>query len=351
VRKQLTVTGLAALLLSAGVLSASATSGSHPTARPAQAATPGQPEVVHFVFTQHGLPKEYVPGLVEARTVGYGRFALIPGEHDTDVVTGKIVLEDDNAALGTLQTRMALYSSSATHHAGSLSSHARYVAFGRRQLVHLTAWLTKSDDPSCPPTTDSGYPRDAGVLLTDGGRRGADEVDITIRGCESDARTYRGRGVDVVIHKPEACAAATKLPSCGLRVPVNVFAGQWTANTGGVGFRVVGASEGTRAIADQDGKPCRKPTVYYRGGYYNQATGASGKVTACTESRERLVGRYTGDTATDKGAAGGFDVDFKPATETSPATFDGTYTSDSTAGKKPYRAVFKDHFKGDGCCP
>jgi hypothetical protein len=133
----------------------------------------------------------------------------------------------------------------------------------------------------------------------------------------------------------------------------NVFSGQWTTNTGGVGFRVVTSAEGASALRSQGGTPCPSPTVYYRGGYYDPASGASGKVTGCTEgSHTHLVARYVGDPATDPGAAGEFDVNFVP-----PNRFDGSYTADSTKTKAnpngspaPYTATFKAHFPGDGCC-
>jgi hypothetical protein len=309
-------------------------------------------EIVRFVFTQHGLPKNQdVPGLVEALSVGHGRLALFPGETDTNVVTGHIALEDDNGFFGPSHVRISLYSSTSSH-SPVPESFAVYNRSGNRQALVLHGWVTKSDDPSCSASQPSGEPRRAYLRLQDGGSKGRDSIGIDLEGCPEWHRVYLGRGVDVVIHAPEACAASASLPTCGMRVPVNVFAGQWTTNTGGVGFRVVSSSDGRQAITAQGGTPCSKPTVYYRGGYYDPASGHSGKVTGCTEgSPEHMVARYVGDPATDPGAAGGFDIHFVPPTKASPATFKGTYTSSAGTPGSPYTGVFKDHFQGDGCCP
>ena len=116
-----------------------------------------------------------------------------------------------------------------------------------------------------------------------------------------------------------------------------VWSGQWTTNTGGVGFRWVTDSEGLAAIKSQGGKPCAEPTDYFRGGYV--AGSDRGKVTGCTKgNKKHLIARYV----SDKSGSGTFDITFAE-----PASFRGTYTTDARA-TGPYTGSFKGHFGGDG---
>ena len=116
-----------------------------------------------------------------------------------------------------------------------------------------------------------------------------------------------------------------------------VWSGQWTTNTGGVGFRWVTDSEGLAAIKSQGGKPCAEPTDYFRGGYV--AGSDRGKVTGCTKgNKKHLIARYV----SDKSGSGTFDITFAE-----PASFRGTYTTDARA-TGPYTGSFRGHFGGDG---
>lgn len=120
----------------------------------------------------------------------------------------------------------------------------------------------------------------------------------------------------------------------------NNWSGQWTTNTGGVGFRWVTDSEGSSALKSQGGKACASPTDYFRGGYYTPSGGAAGKITGCTVGEpNQLVGRYVSD---DKRTGGRFDIKF-----VSPDRFSGTYRNDG-GGSGPYTGKFKAHFSGDG---
>lgn len=117
-----------------------------------------------------------------------------------------------------------------------------------------------------------------------------------------------------------------------------VWSGQWTTNTGGVGFRWVPDSEGVAAIKSQGGEPCAGTTDYFRGGYV--AGSDRGKVTGCTKGNKRhLIARYV----SDKSGRGTFDITY------SDGSFSGKYTTDArppTTG--PYTGSFKEHFGGDG---
>lgn len=124
---------------------------------------------------------------------------------------------------------------------------------------------------------------------------------------------------------------------------VNFWSGQWTTNTGGVGFYLMSesgvenAKRETRRIELWDKLPCKSGPQFYRGGY------GTGKVIACGTTT-RLRGRWQGNgNRNDKGS---FDITIS---STDPLEFKGTAKPD---GGVPfaYTGSFKQHFGGDGCC-
>ena len=132
--------------------------------------------------------------------------------------------------------------------------------------------------------------------------------------------------------------AVALVPSSQATHRNRVFSGQWTTNTGGVGFRWVTGAEGAPAIRSLGGTACPGPSEYYRGGYVSGSE--TGKVTGCTVGGpKRMRARYRSD---DGAAHGTFDVTFVP-----PNTFKGSYHTDAGANG-PYTGAFKAHFGGDG---
>jgi hypothetical protein len=126
-----------------------------------------------------------------------------------------------------------------------------------------------------------------------------------------------------------------------------VWSGQWSGSPSGVGFYWVAGETGVKAIRSQGGKPCGKGSDYFRGGYFDPASGRGGKVTGCTQGvGTRLVGRYVGDKRKDPGAKGSFDINFVP-----PKKFEGKFIPDGQSKKFPWNATFNKHFSGDLCCP
>ena len=123
----------------------------------------------------------------------------------------------------------------------------------------------------------------------------------------------------------------------------NLWSGQWTTNTGGVGFYLMSASGVENAKREKrhpelwDKLPCKSGPQFYRGGY------GTGKVIACGTTT-RLRGRWQGNANPDD--RGSFDITIS---STDPLEFKGTAKPDGGA-PFAYTGAFKQHFGGDGCC-
>lgn len=119
----------------------------------------------------------------------------------------------------------------------------------------------------------------------------------------------------------------------------NPWSGQWTTNSGGIAFRWVSDSEGSKAIKSQGGNPCAEPTEYFRGGYTTTA-GDAGKVTGCTIGERRMVARWkTNFPANNRN--GTFDI------TSGNNSFSGLFREDG-GSSGPYTGRFKGHFGDDG---
>jgi hypothetical protein len=148
----------------------------------------------------------------------------------------------------------------------------------------------------------------------------------------------------------------------------NLWSGQWNTSTGGLGFRLMTASDISVAKTEAQHKqlydqlPCNGPQ-YYRGGYFNSTD--AGKVLACGTPM-RLQGRWVSNN--DPTNHGSFDIaidtidvslvadsgiagDDERATPASPLAFDGVYTPDGKAFDHRWTGQWSSDFGGDGCCP
>ncbi len=161
---------------------------------------------VRFIFTQAGLPLSHVRDLHNSLTVGKGEVVFPTGTVGS-VAAGSIVHEDNYVVLDDAHIRLSLSSGTYREHRKSRN-------------LDLSAFVTKSDDKSCPALTGAGRVRTAEVILQDGGGAFPDIVLFKIEGCARQQHDYVGRGVNVVIHPVERCTAAvSSLPSCGLPNP------------------------------------------------------------------------------------------------------------------------------------
>lgn len=131
---------------------------------------------------------------------------------------------------------------------------------------------------------------------------------------------------------------------------VNVFAGQWTTNTGSIEYAVADPSVGAAQLIGEGGQPCAPPTVYYVGTYSDPGP-RTGVASGCTVGGpNHLVGRFVGDASTDRGSAGDININF-----VAPSSFSGYSTNVNSPGGSgqqfSYTGTFRAHFAGDGCCP
>jgi hypothetical protein len=153
-------------------------------------------------------------------------------------------------------------------------------------------------------------------------------------------------------------AALSGVADSAVPTPTYFWGAQWgdKATPVGVGLRHTPDAEGIASIREQGGQPCAEPTAYYRGGYFDAASGRAGKVTGCTIGFERLVGRFVGDKSRGFTERGNFDIRLHVGnsgeeyglTEGGEIIESAGLVFDGTLGGQPWHAAFTQHFGGDG---
>ena len=127
-----------------------------------------------------------------------------------------------------------------------------------------------------------------------------------------------------------------------------LWAGQWTTNTGGVAWRAFNEQDLNTAKTGKDAKelfnklPCKDGPEFYRGGY--TSGGDRGKIMGCgtpTSMRGRWLSNVGGNYVN-----GSYEIHISSR---NPLKFTGKYRQDNGA-TGTYSGTWASHFDGDGCC-
>lgn len=125
-----------------------------------------------------------------------------------------------------------------------------------------------------------------------------------------------------------------------------LWAGQWTTNTGGVAWRAFNEQDLRIAKTGADAKelfdklPCKNGPRFYRGGY--MAGGDRGKIMGCG-TPTNMRGRWRSNVG---GVNGSYVIHISSQ---NPLKFTGTFRQDDGV-TGTYKGTWASHFDGDGCC-
>lgn len=149
-------------------------------------------DIVSFIFTQGGLPKQHSRGLEDVRTVGQGKIAFFNPDR-----TNHDLQEFDVSTRSGRVTRELEYVIDEDKMTFRVSEPDEEFSFVRHEQlgnigIELDLVAVGSNDDRCPRTTKQG-PRTAVLSLVDGLDSTVDSVKLEVKGCPHHNYTFEGK--------------------------------------------------------------------------------------------------------------------------------------------------------------